>query len=52
MREKNNFSNIKLLVNELDSYAADKNYIKTINSIIDINKLINLIIFNYSFNNS
>ena len=39
MREKNNFDNIKLLVQQLDSYAADKNYIKTINSIIDANKI-------------
>ena len=39
MREKNNFSNIKLLVEELDSYAADINYITTINAIIDANKL-------------
>ena len=38
MREKNNFSNLKLLIEELDSYAADVNYIKTINSIIDANK--------------
>ena len=52
MRKNNNFSNIKLLVNELDSYAADKNYIKTINSIIDINKLDQLDNFYYSFNNS
>ena len=52
MREQNNFSNIKLLVNELDSYAADKNYIKTINSIININKLSQFDNFNYSFNNS
>ena len=33
--KKNNFSNIKLLVEELDSYAADINYITTINAIID-----------------
>ena len=48
MRENNNFNNIKLLVNELDTYAADKNYIKTINSIIDINKLYKLDKYNYS----
>ena len=48
MRENNNFNNIKLLVNELDTYAADKNYINTINSIIDINKLNKLDKFNYS----
>ena len=48
MRANNNFNNIKLLVNELDTYAADKNYINIINSIIDINKLNNLDKFNYS----
>ena len=48
MRENNNFNNIKLLVNELDTYAADKNYINIINSIIDINQLNNLDKFNYS----
>lgn len=52
MRERNNFSNIRLLVDELDSYAADKNYINTINSIIDANKLNQFDNFNYSFNNS
>jgi len=52
MREKNNFSNIKLLVDELDSYAADTNYIETINSIIDVNKLYQLDEFSYSINNS
>ena len=52
MREKNNFSNIKLLVEELDSYAADINYITTINSIIDTNKLDRFDAFSYSINNS
>ncbi len=52
MRKNNNFSNIKLLVGELDNYAADENYINTINSIIDINKLNQFDIFSYSFNNS
>ena len=52
MREKNNFSNIKLLVEELDSYAADINYITTINSIIDTNKLDQFDAFSYSINNS
>jgi len=52
MREKNNFSNIKLLVDELDSYAADTNYIETINSIIDVNKLYQFDEFSYSINNS
>jgi len=52
MREKNNFSNIKLLVEELDSYAADINYITTINAIIDANKLGQFDTFIYSINNS
>ena len=52
MREKNNFSNIKLLIDELDSYAADTNYIETINSIIDVNKLYQFDEFSYSINNS
>ena len=52
MREKNNFSDIKLLVEELDSYAADVNYIKTINSIIEVNKLDKFDAYNYSINNS
>ena len=52
MREKNNFSNLKLLIEELDSYAADVNYIKTINSIIDANQFNKFDSFNYSINNS
>ena len=52
MREKNNFSNIKLLIDELDSYAADINYITTINAIIDANKLDQFDAFSYSINNS
>ena len=52
MREKNNFSNVKLLVEELDSYAADINYITTINAIIDANKLDKFDAFSYSINNS
>ena len=52
MREKNNFSNIKLLVEELDSYAADINYITTINAIIDANKLDEFDAFSYLINNS
>ena len=52
MREKNNFSNLKLLIEELDSYAADINYIKTINSIIDANKFHQFDAFSYSINNS
>ena len=52
MREKNNFSNIKLLVEELDSYAADINYITTINAIIYANKLDQFDAFSYTINNS
>ena len=52
MREKNNFSDIKLLVKQLDSYAADINYIRTINAIIDANKLEQFDAFSYSINNS
>ena len=52
MREKNNFSNLKLLIQELDSYAADINYINTINSIIDANKFHQFDAFSYSINNS
>ena len=52
MREKNNFSNIKLLVEELDSYAADINYITIINAIIISNKLDQFDAFSYSINNS
>ena len=52
MRQKNNFHNISLLVEELDSYAADENYISTINSIIDVNKLNNFNNSNYSINKS
>tara|TARA_Y100001970_G_scaffold151833_1_gene185966 strand:+ start:4142 stop:5143 length:1002 start_codon:yes stop_codon:yes gene_type:complete len=51
MREKNNFTNVKLLVEELDSYAADENYINTINLIIDSNKLVQFDDFNYSIKN-
>ena len=50
MREKNNFSNIKLLIEELDSYAADINYITTINAIIDANKLDQFDAFSFSIN--
>ncbi len=52
MRTNNNFSNIELLVNELDTYAADKNYINTINSIIKDNNLHKFDTFTYSYNNS
>jgi Bax protein len=52
MRKNNNFNNIELLVNELDTYAADKNYIHTINSIIIDNNLSQFDRFTYSYNNS
>lgn len=52
MRENNNFNDIKLLVSKLDAYAADVNYTKTINLIIDINKLDQFDIYAYSLNNS
>ena len=48
MRKNNNFNNIELLVNELDTYAVDKNYINTINSIIYNNRLDKLDNFIYS----
>ncbi len=50
MREKNNFSDVDLLVSTLDSYAEDEKYIKTINLIIKTNKLnqFDRIIFNHS----
>ena len=37
MRERNNFSNVTLLVNKLDTYAEDENYIQTIRSVIKNN---------------
>ena len=52
MREKNNFSNINLLVEQLQSYATDINYVKIISSIIDVNKLHRFDAFSYSINNS
>ena len=52
MRKNNNFDNLELLVNELDTYAADKNYIFTINSIIKDNNLDQFDIFTYSYNKS
>ena len=39
MRDKNNFSNINLLVERLNTYAEDNNYVDTIISIIRVNKL-------------
>ena len=37
MRERNNFSNVTLLVDKLDTYAEDENYIQTIRSVIKNN---------------
>ncbi|MDC3131491.1 glucosaminidase domain-containing protein [Pelagibacteraceae bacterium] len=37
MRERNNFSNVTLLVDKLDTYAEDENYIQTIKSVIKNN---------------
>jgi len=48
MRDKNNFSNINLLVDRLSTYAEDNNYVKTINSIIESNKLSQFDIINYT----
>ena len=38
MRDRNNYSNIDLLVDQLNTYAEDKNYIYTIKSVIKKNK--------------
>tara|TARA_B100001248_G_C27379674_1_gene456247 strand:- start:607 stop:1566 length:960 start_codon:yes stop_codon:yes gene_type:complete len=37
MRDKNNFSNVNLLVEKLETYAADSNYVNTIRSVIEKN---------------
>ena len=37
MRERNNFSNVNLLVERLSTYAEDKNYIRTIKQVIKTN---------------
>ena len=37
MRERNNFSNVNLLVNKLSTYAEDENYINTIRQVIKTN---------------
>ena len=42
LRDEGLSLNLKLLVSKLDSYAEDKNYVKSINSIISKNKLQNL----------
>ena len=38
MRDKNNFSDIYLLINKLNSYAEDDEYINTLNMVIQKNK--------------
>ena len=41
MRSKNNFSEISLLINKLDTYAEDNNYVKILDAVIhknDFNK--------------
>ena len=38
MRQRNNFSNTHLLINQLNTYAEDSNYINTITAVIDKNK--------------
>jgi len=37
MRFNNNFSNINLLINNLDSYAEDDNYINVLKNVIEKN---------------
>ncbi len=37
MRSKNNFSEISLLINKLDSYAEDNKYVSILNSVIEKN---------------
>ena len=48
MRDSNIFSNINLLVKRLSTYAEDDNYVETINSIIESNKLYQFDIINYT----
>ena len=38
MRQKNNFSNVNLLISKLNSYAADNNYVITLILVIEKNK--------------
>ena len=47
MRDKNNFTNISLLVGTLDNYAEDNKYVDTINAIIKSNNLTQFDIINY-----
>jgi len=48
MRDNNNFLNINLLVKRLNTYAEDNNYVETISSIIETNKLSQFDIINYT----
>ena len=50
MRNKNNFTNINLLLTKLNSYAEDNKYIKTLNLVIQnilINSTQKLFLINY-----
>jgi len=49
MRNNNNFSNINLLVDRLDTYALDIKYIETIKAIIKTNNLQKFDSVNYTF---
>ena len=49
MRNKNNFSNINLLVDRLNTYALDVKYIETIKAIIKTNNLQKFDSVNYTF---
>ena len=42
MRSKNNFSNISLFLNKLNSYAEDNNYVSNLHLVIEKIILINL----------
>ena len=52
MRDKNNFSNINLLVGSLETYAEDDKYVETISSIIKSNRLKEFDIFIYATSQS
>ena len=52
MRDKNNFSNISLLVKALDTYAEDDKYVETISSIINSNNLNQFNLFSFSTSQS
>ena len=52
MNKKNIGLNVKLLTQHLDAYAKDKFYVKTINSIIETNNLMQFDLTNQYFVNS